>query len=75
MEHENSPKIELLYGDGFAGRQFYISINNEIIDLVGVTLGGVGNETGAFLKAKQILIEKFGHDFGLENKFTWDGTM
>lgn len=65
-------EIELLYGDGFVGRNYRLKINDEYF-----TLGeGLGTEQEqAKIKATEILQVK-GIKFDLNTvDFKWDGTM
>lgn len=61
---------------GFAGTDFSMRINDEYYKLFGPTIDSDNGAKEAIKKAKDILIERFNEDFGVEEmKFAWDGTM
>lgn len=68
--------IKLTYGDGFTGRQYNIEINGGWVNLLSNTVGGYRDEQIAKEIARNILIQKFGNDCGIDQmEFEWDGTM
>lgn len=69
-------KIELLYGDGFTGRTYWLILDGDNHVLLGPCGGSDEDEEMARARAREILLSE-GMDPNIlyEREFQWDGTM
>jgi hypothetical protein len=78
--NENGPRYGLEYGDGIAGRDYYLKLGGEYLRLnegVYSTLGGPNDEQAAREKAISLLQHRAPNlvEDAKTRKFTWNGWM
>ena len=69
--------VLLMYGDGFAGREYYLRVGTAVYPLVGPCGGSTDDEKEARIKAISVLTEKHPDipSDALADGAVWDGSL
>lgn len=70
-------KVSLMYGDGFAGREYYLRVGTAIYPILGPCGGSREDEIAAMTEARKVLSEKHPDipESALPDSAEWDGSL